>query len=485
MTSASGPTRRGGGLYFAASGVAQVAALLRYVALARLLGPVELGLAATLVVTGAFFDLISDTGSDRFLIQDREGDTVRVQKLVQLVYVGRGIMIAAGLVVFSIPIAHFYHAPRLATGLAILALSPLIQGFLHLDIRRLQRHLDFRAEGVSLIVAEIASLVATVTAAWLVRNYTAILYGLIIRAIVMVAVSHLRAERPYGLAYVADAGRRLRKFAGPLILTGMMLFVGSQGDRVVIGQQLGFRDLGHYSAVLLLVYYPSAMLLRYIHALYVPLVAAGRDDHAARDVVSERLGGQTFLLALAMSVGFAVVAPPMVTLLYGARFTQSSLLIGLIGVLQTTRFLINWPTTVALSMGKSNTVLASNLPRLFVFPGAFIGLWTIHGLLGVVVGFIGGEMISIATALLLMNRNTGHRWTRGFDRFTIFVLVSAAIPGWNLALKSQGLALDAAMLMASLGLAGWLLARERSTILASFEVVKRRVRLLTGRLVSR
>jgi O-antigen/teichoic acid export membrane protein len=464
MTPTVQPPRRGGKVYFFGNGVAQVAALLRYVVLARLLGPVELGLAATLVVIGAFFDLISDTGSDRFLIQDRDGDTVEVQKLVQLVYVGRGVMIAASLVIFSIPLAHFYHAPRLAAGFAVLALSPLILGFLHLDIRRVQRHLDFRTEGLSLIVSELASLVVTVVAAWLLRNYTAILYGLIARAIIMVAISHLRAERPYGLGYYAESGRRLRRFAGPLVLTGIMLFVGYQGDRVVIGQQLGFKDLGHYSAVLLLVYYPSTMLLRYIHALYVPLVAAGRDDPALRDAVSERLGGQTFLLALSMSVGFAVVAPRLVTLLYGSKFTQSALLVGLIGVLQTTRFLINWPTTVALSMGLSRTVLASNLPRLFVFPAAFVGLWTIGGLLGVVVGFIGGETLSIATALILLNRNTHHSLLNGFDRFAMFVASGVLIVAWNLAAMAHDILWEGGLLFVSIGLTFVVWRREKSTI---------------------
>ena len=79
------PVRRGANAFFIASSFAQISALLRYVILARMLGPEQLGLAATLVVMAAFFDLVSDTGSDRFLIQDRDGDTPEVQKLVHLV----------------------------------------------------------------------------------------------------------------------------------------------------------------------------------------------------------------------------------------------------------------------------------------------------------------------------------------------------------------------------------------------------------------
>ena len=295
----AGPGRRGAKIYLAATVLAQIVALLRYVSLARLLGPEQLGLAATLAVTQAFFDLISDTGSDRFLIQDRDGDSPRAQGLVQLVYISRGFMVAAGLALFSWPIAAFYKAPQLVNGLIILGLSPAILGFLHLDVRRFQRHQDFRAEAIMVMLAESCSLVATVLAAWLTHSFTAILYGLITRALVMVLVSHLRAERPYRLVYAREHATRLARFAAPLMLSGLLLFIGSQGDRVLVANRLGVAELGRYSAILLLIYYPSAVILRYMHVIYLPMVAAGRDDAARRDEVSDLLGGQTLLLALA------------------------------------------------------------------------------------------------------------------------------------------------------------------------------------------
>ena len=427
------PARKGGKTLLLGSSVAQVAALLRYVALARLLGPEQLGLAATIVVTGSFFDLISETGSDRFLVQDREGDTVEVQKLVQLVYVGRGLLICLSLAVLAIPLSRFYHAPQLAWGLAILGISPLILGFMHLDIRRQQRREDFRTEAVSMIAAESCSLIVTVAAAFLTRNFTAILYGLIARAVVMTLVSHLRAERPYALGYSKAHGPRLSRFAAPLMLTGLMLFVGSQGDRVVVANLLGFRALGHYSAVLLLIYYPSAMILRYIHSISIPMMVAVRDDAARQNAVGDRLGGQTFLLAAAMCVGFAVVAPIAVPVLYGARYAQGVLIVGLVGILQTTRFLIVWPTTIALSVGRTRTVMISNLIRLVAYPCAFLSVRWLGGLEGVVAGFVAGELISIAAALVLSNRDTARPLATGFGRFADFLLIAAGVIAGGLA----------------------------------------------------
>ena len=474
------PSRQGSKLYLVASAIAQGSALLRYVALARFLGPEQLGLSATLVVTAAFFDLISDTGSDRFLIQDEAGDEPEIQKLVQLVCVGRGITIAACLVIFSIPIAAFYKAPRLAGGLAGLALSPLIMGFLHLDLRRAQRRLDFRNEAISLIAGETVGVCATVAAAWLTRDFTAILYGLIARALMMVLVSHVRAQRPYRLGWSRLHAGRLGKFAAPLMLSGLMLFVGSQGDRVVVANQLGIKALGQYSAVLLLIYYPSAMILRYLHAIYVPMVAAARNNLAEFTRISQLLGSQTILLASAMSIGFAIVGPLAVTILFGARYRQVGLVIALIGILQTTRFLINWPTTVSLSLGRSRSVLLSNMVRLLVFPGAFAGLWLVGGLEGVVGGFAVGEVFSIGVSLILVNSDAGQPQWQGFDRLALFVLMSFGILAWNQTPHSSP-AVRALLLAATAAFAILLFRREHSAIMAGVEIIKVRLAPIVNR----
>ena len=175
-------------------------------------------------------------------------------------------------------------------------------------------------------------------------------------------------------------------------------------------------------------------------------------------------GGQTLMLGLAMAVGFAVVAPPMMPLLFGARFAQPALLVGLIGVLQTSRFLLNWPSTAALAMVRSTTVLYSNFAYVVIFPAAFLGIRLIGGITGVVTGFIGGEMIAIVVALVLLNR-TMHRPTwHGFDCLPALLLTGGAIVAWNLALASGSWPAMGAMLLPSVALLAWLWRREAGVI---------------------
>jgi O-antigen/teichoic acid export membrane protein len=477
--------RRGGGIFFVATFVSQASALLRYVVMARILGPEQLGLAATLLLTGSFFDLISDTGGDRFLIQDRDGDKPRVQGLVQLVYVARGFICAALLVVLSIPIAHFYKSPELARGLVVLAVSPLVLGFMHLDVRRAQRRHDFRPNAICMIASDVAAMAATVIAAVLTRDFTAVLYGVIVRSSVMVVLSHWLAERRYSLAWDREHAPALARFAAPLMLNGLMLYILSQGDRVVVGNQLGPKALGYYSAIILLIFYPTVLVGSYLQTLFVPMIAASRDVPADRDRVSDGFGGRITILGICMAAGFALVTPLLVPILFGGRFTQPALLIGLIGILQTSRFLLAWPTTVALGMGRSVTVLISNIANLLAFVGGLIGLSISRNLIGLVSGFVVGEIIAVAVVVFLFNRDMDRPRLRGFDRLGAFGLTAAAILAWNLAVSSGQWPAEVAMLVVTALLIVWIARRESVIVGESVALARRYAALLLFRSKSR
>src|SRR5690606_19400207 len=148
-----------------------------------------------IVLIGQFFDAITDSGGDRFLIQHPRGGEPKAQHLVQLSAMARGIVIAVLLLALAGPIAALMKTPNVEFGLRLLALAPLLNGFVHYDLLRVQRDHDFRIEGRVMLVAEVASLAVTTAAAILTHCYIAIVFGLIARALVTTTVSHLLAMR--------------------------------------------------------------------------------------------------------------------------------------------------------------------------------------------------------------------------------------------------------------------------------------------------
>ncbi|MGH6993114.1 MAG: oligosaccharide flippase family protein, partial [Caulobacteraceae bacterium] len=428
-------TRRGGKALVAATVWKQVCRLISYAVLARLVGPTQLGLATTIVVTASFFSLASDAGGDRFLIQDRHGDEPEVQRLVQLVFVIRGVVVAAATAACAWPVAAFFRAPELVPAIMVLGAAPLISGFFNLDMRRVQRRHDFRAESLAEAASETAALAATLAGAFLLRSFVAVLFGLIARPAVMVAISHLRAERPYSLGFARAHAPRFARFAGPLMLNGFLLFLIIQGDRGLIGRRIGLEALGQYSAILLLIYYPSQVLFSYLHVVALPGIAGARDEAINRARRVDLLEGRALLLALGMSIGFAIIAPIMVPVLYGHRYGESRLIICLIGILQTSRFMVLAPNTEAMAGGKSWLIVTLQVLRLMALPAAILGAALHGGLAGVVIGFTAGELAALLAANLLLDRGWSAR-RRSLGRVAGFVAVQAALVGWVFALAA-------------------------------------------------
>jgi O-antigen/teichoic acid export membrane protein len=404
--------------------IGQICALVRYTLLARLLGPEELGLAVTIVLSAQFFDSVTDSGSDRFLILDRDGDAPAAQRLVQLVALSRGVLIAILLCIMARPIAAFYNSPSLVFGLTLLAAAPLLGGLIHLDLRRMQRHHDFRIEAVAAASAEVASLVATTAYALFSHSYLAIVFGLIVRSVVLVGLSHILAKRRYAIGFSAALAKRVALFGAPLLVNGLLLFFGSQSDRLFIGRYMGLGELGRYSSLILLIFYPLSVMQKFVGSIYLPQLTM-TNEH--RHVAAEQFGGLVVVLSVTAATGFALVAPFAAPLLFGPRFGHSLYIIALVGVLSTMRFARSWPTNVALGMGRSGIVLTNNVIRLAGIPIALLSVYIFHTLSSILLGLIVGEFVALVVCLALVHRAAPRSRSSDIRRAGTIALASTGI----------------------------------------------------------
>jgi O-antigen/teichoic acid export membrane protein len=455
------PHRRGSGIYLLGSFTSQACALIRYTVLARMLGPEQLGLAATLVLTAQFFESLTESGSDRLLIQDPDGDAPDVQRLVQLVFVGRGCLTAAALALIAAPVSLLLGGATLVPGFLLLALSPLIAGFLHLDMRRDQRFQDFRAEGWGMVASELAGIVVTIAGCMLLRTFMAVPFGLVVRSAVIVLTSHIRAGRTYEIGLARAFLPKLTAFALPLMANGLLLFGTGQGDRVLIGGRLGLVELGFYSATILLIFYPSAMIQRFLTTIGLPRIARDHANPDQQDHHIRELLGVIALIAMAMTIGFSVVAGPASRIMYGLKYRQSDVTIALVGVLQATRFMRTFPVVTALALGRSSVVLAGTVAALSGWPLALLGMATLGGLNGLITGFIMGEALALILATGLADRR---HIGRNFSVILMFVAVCGLVLGWRVELETPSAIGLGGLTIASLVAAGWILPAQAATV---------------------
>src|SRR3546814_21085903 len=86
----------------------------RNVAIARLIGPAEFGVAVILGTIASAIDILSDMGWDKFLIQNAEGHRPEALSVVHLLKLASGIAFAAMLVLLAPVLADALEKPAAA-----------------------------------------------------------------------------------------------------------------------------------------------------------------------------------------------------------------------------------------------------------------------------------------------------------------------------------------------------------------------------------
>lgn len=422
------PAMRGGHLMLYTSIAIQASALLRNVVVARVLGPHEFGLAATIILAVAFLDALSNSGTQNLLVQAKEDDNGKLLASAHAVFATRGVATALLILAAAIPLAGMFDLGLNPWALGLVAFAPLIAGFAHRGVKSVQRDGDLRPDSYSQLASEVANLAVTIPVAMYTHSHVAIVAGLIARSAVNVIVTHALVKLPYQIRWTRDEMVRLWAFSWPLLINGPLVFISAQADRLVVTSAFGPAALGVYSAVMVLVMSPSNAIQKWLGTVYFPVLSRHYHEHgnlADRGPVF-RYGAATVALGWLMCVGFTCFGATIVSVLYGPKYHTPMIVIALIGILQVIRFLRGWPSLLSLSVAATAGILVATVVRLAVLPLAFVGVHLVGDLAGLIAGLIAGEIVAQLVSLMIANRNANRPAIAGVPTFTVFV---AAILG--------------------------------------------------------
>ena len=156
-----------------------------------------------------------------------------------------------------------------------------MRGFLHLDIYRAQRAMNFRPVAITEVSAYLLSTALGVWLALELRDYRAMLYALLAQQALLTLVSHLAAKRGYRLGWDRALVGRAFAFGWPLLLNGALMFGIFQGDRMIVASEIGLVELGWFSAAFTLALTPSLLAARTLQSFALPQLSKAQEDPAA------------------------------------------------------------------------------------------------------------------------------------------------------------------------------------------------------------
>jgi len=382
----------------------------RNLILARILTKTDFGLAAALSVGISLLELVGRMAFGKQIIQNREGNDPRFQSVAHSVQSIVGVASALLVLASAYPMAAVFGVPELAWAFASLALIPLARGTIHLDLMRLQRQYIFGPGLLMEVVPQgLATMAAWPLAVWM-GDFRAVLWIMLGKELLTVAMSHLLAERPYKWAWDMNHVKQMLAFGWPLLFNGFVIFTSQQGDQMLIGTTFSLADLGSYSIAFSLSVVPFFIFGQVASSLMLPMLSRHQDDpgvfqrYYLRCVELSVLGG---LLVLGPLV---VAGEPVVRLLYGPKYSGVGTLMAVFGAIAALRFL-RWAPAVA-AMARADTInhLIGNIARAVSLPLALllVALGVRDVVMVALCGMV-GEILSILVSVVRVRMRQGIR----------------------------------------------------------------------------
>lgn len=404
---------------------------LRVLLVARFLGPEYFGISVTFLLVVGTFALVSDLGIEKYLIQVRDEELAATKPTLATILLVRGLLMGSAILILANWIAASFGNPDLGWFYACAAIIPVIEGFRHLDPLAQQRKMQFAAYVKMQLGGLLPGVLLTIALAFATENFVAIAAGCVLTAIVSVALSHILAREPYRLGLDLRAFKAVLVFGWPLLLNGIVIFLATQGDRIVIGTMAGMRDLAGYAAVAALTAGASVFFARLCGNLFLPLMSEARDDFALYKERSRTTGAACLLLLSAVLFPLATIGGPVVYFLFGPEYQTDPLLVTFLSILAAATVMRAWCVVISLSLGGTSDILVANLLRVTGLAGAFFAISSGYGIVAVAACMCAGDAAATFLALLRVSRRAPAAASSCLTFGLIFAAMSAAVIGLN------------------------------------------------------
>lgn len=381
--------------------------LVRNLLIARLVSPEDYGIASTFAVAMSIVEMLSYLGLNQMIVVDRDGDDPHVQKAMQGFQLLRGVTSSLILLAIAIPYARFLGVEHVAWAYQVIAFIPLVNGLQHFDMHRLKRHLNFRPWIMTQAIPPLVSVLALWPLALIYGDYRLMLVSLFIQSGAMVLLSHLTAERRYGLSFDFALIRRATVFGWPLLLNGILLFGVFNGERLIVGRELGMSQLAVFSMAITLTLTPTLVLAGATQSLFLPQLTAARDRNEAFRWYGTAAVEAGLAIGVVLILGIVLLGGPVIHLLLGPKYAAILGILVPMAVMQAARVAKTGGSTVALAKERSGNAAAGNLIRVLSLPVSWLALIRTGDVMAVIYIALVAELAGYLVSIRLAARRTG------------------------------------------------------------------------------
>ena len=332
--------------------------LARQVAIAWLAGSAALGGFILLMIALRLVAMVTDLAGDRYLLASKSD---RLQATLDTVHTYGMCRAVVCCVAFVLCCAFL---PLAGDGLPMVLLITAIalKGLVHQGYRVDQRALRFGGLFFVELVPAVIATAALVPLLLVVDPALAIAVSLLLQQLCETISSWLNAGQHRFCPRVCKVETwRFSRFGFPLLLASMVLFFSMQGERLVLGLTLPADSFARLAVAVQLALIPALLAGRIMLTIGLPWMRTQSSADLARFLA--RITGPLFAFASFGVLAFAIVANPILTVLYGPGPNQTTALLAMIAAIQAGRVVRAPHSIAAQSQGVTRIPLIANIIR--------------------------------------------------------------------------------------------------------------------------
>lgn len=200
----------------------------------------------------------------------------------------------------------------------ILAVRTMLAGAQNIGVVNFQRNLEFHKQWWLSIVPPLVSFGVTIVSAFILRNYWALVIGLITESIVSLLMGYIMV--PFRPRIGFSKVREIWSFSIWVLCRNIGSFLSDKTDQLAIGGMAGASAMGSYTVANELTTLPNRDITQSVISVLFPVMVKAQNDRAKLHDLYLNVLYLTAVISAAMATGIALVADDMVDLVLGEKW---------------------------------------------------------------------------------------------------------------------------------------------------------------------
>jgi O-antigen/teichoic acid export membrane protein len=396
---------RGSAWMIALRGAIRLTGLVSTIILARILTPKDFGVVAIAMIVVGLFEMLSATGQGAAIIRHRNPRREHYDTAWSInVIIGFGIGAAIFLVA---PLTNVYfHDERTSVVMQWLALRPIMSGLENIGTLDFRRDLQFNRVFGYNFYAKLVSFVVTITLAVVLRNYWALVAGILVGQFARTVLSYVMHPHRPRISFAKMP--EIWSFSIWTFIRFMGGYFETQVDVIAVGGATGASSMGRYTVAKDIAISPTNEIAMPMIWVLFPVMARYQNDPALLRQIYLRMQSWALIIGVSTGIGIWLVAPDVVPLVLGQKWVSITPLVGWIAVNAGIGILSSGAYTILDVLNLPHLGARLQWLRAVVLAGAMFPVaYLTHDLVTLVIVRFVATMLLIPPLLIVAGRRTG------------------------------------------------------------------------------